>query len=47
MLFMIYSVETTYGINSVTSKPMTPAKNAERRRPLFLMVPILSCFTCS
>jgi hypothetical protein len=44
---LIYSVETTYGINSVISKLMTFVKNAETGRFLFLMVLILSCFTCS
>jgi hypothetical protein len=43
----IYSVETTYGINSVISKLMTFVENAETGRFLFLMVLILSCFTCS
>jgi hypothetical protein len=43
----IYSVETPYGINSVMSKLMTFVKNAETGRFLFLMVLILSCFTCS
>jgi hypothetical protein len=42
-----YSVETTYGINSVISKLMTFVKNAETGRFLFLMVLILSCFTRS
>jgi hypothetical protein len=42
----IYSVETTYGINSVISKLMTFVENAETGQFLFLIV-ILSCFTCS
>jgi hypothetical protein len=41
------SVETTYGINSVISKLMTFVKNAETGQFLFLIVLILSCFTCS
>jgi hypothetical protein len=44
---VLYSVETTYGINSVISKLMTFVKNAETGRFLFLMVLILSCFTYS
>jgi hypothetical protein len=44
---LLYSVETTYGINSVISKLMTFVKNAETGRFLFLMMLILSCFTCS
>jgi hypothetical protein len=43
----IYSVETTYGINSVISKQMTLVENAETGQFLFLMVLILSCFICS
>jgi hypothetical protein len=43
----IYSVETTNGINSVISKLMTFVENAEAGQFLFLIVLILSCFTCS
>jgi hypothetical protein len=43
----LYSVEITYGINSVISKLMTFVKNAETSQFLFFMVLILSCFTCS
>jgi hypothetical protein len=43
----IYSVETTYGINSVISKLMTFVKNAEKGQFLFLIMVILSCFICS
>jgi hypothetical protein len=43
----LYSVETTYGINSVISKLMTFIENAETGQFLFLIVLILSCFTCS
>jgi integrase len=43
----LYSVETTYGINSVISKLVTFVKNAETGRFLFLMMLILSCFTCT
>jgi hypothetical protein len=42
-----YSVEITYGINSVISKLMTFVENAETRQFLFLIMLILSCFTCS
>jgi hypothetical protein len=42
----VYSVETTYGINSVISKLMTFVENAETGKFLFLIVFILSCFTC-
>jgi hypothetical protein len=42
-----YSVETTYGINSVISKLMTLVENAETGQFLFLIVLILSCFICS
>jgi hypothetical protein len=45
--FSIYSVEITYGINSAISKLMTPAENAETGQFLFLIMLILSCFTCS
>jgi hypothetical protein len=44
---VIYSVETNYGINSVISKLMTFVENAETGQFLFLIVLILSCFTCS
>jgi hypothetical protein len=43
----IYSVETTYGINLVMSKQMIFVENAETGQFLFLIVLILSCFTCS
>jgi hypothetical protein len=43
----LYSVETTYGINSVMSKLMTFVENAETGQFLFLIVLILSSFTCS
>jgi hypothetical protein len=43
----IYSVETTYGINSVISNLMTFVENAETRQFLFLVVLILSWLTCS
>jgi hypothetical protein len=42
-----YSVEITYGINSVISKLMTFAENAETGQFLFLIMLILSYFTCS
>jgi hypothetical protein len=42
-----YSVETTYGINSVISKLMTFVENAETGQFLFLIMLILCCFTCS
>jgi hypothetical protein len=45
--FRIYSVETTYRINSVISKRMTFVENAEIGQFLFLIVLILSYFTCS
>jgi hypothetical protein len=44
---LIYSVEITYGINSVISKLMTFAENAETGQFLFLIMLILSYFTCS
>jgi hypothetical protein len=44
---LLYSVETTYGINSVISKLMTFVENAETGQFLFLIVLILSWFTCS
>jgi hypothetical protein len=43
----LYSVETTYGINSVISKIMTFVKNTETGQFLFLIVLIFSYFTCS
>jgi hypothetical protein len=42
-----YSVEITYGINSVISKLMTFVENAETGQFLFLIMLILSYFTCS
>jgi hypothetical protein len=47
LLRILYSVETTYGINSVISKQMTFVKNAEKGRFLFLIMLILSYFICS
>jgi hypothetical protein len=44
---LIYSVEITYGINSVISKLMTFVENAETGQFLFLIMLILSYFTCS
>jgi hypothetical protein len=44
---IIYSVETTYGINSVISKLMTIVENAETGQFLFMIMLILSSFTCS
>jgi hypothetical protein len=44
---LLYSVEITYGINSVISKLMTFAENAETGRFLFLIMLILCYFTCS
>jgi hypothetical protein len=42
------SVETTYGINSVISKLMMIfVENAETGQFLFLIMLILSCFSCS
>jgi hypothetical protein len=41
------SVEITYGINSVISKVMTFAENSETGQFLFLIMLILSYFTCS
>jgi hypothetical protein len=38
MYFLIYSVETSYGINSVISKLMTFVENAETGQFLFLIV---------
>jgi hypothetical protein len=43
----LYSVEITYGINSVISKLMIFAENAETGQFLFLIMLILSYFTCS
>jgi hypothetical protein len=43
----LYSVEITYGINSVISKLMTFAENAETGKFLFLIMLILSYFTFS
>jgi hypothetical protein len=42
---IIYSV--TYGINSVISKLMTIVENAETGQFLFMIMLILSSFTCS
>jgi hypothetical protein len=36
--WLLYSVETTYGINSVISKLMTLVENAETGQFLFLIV---------
>jgi hypothetical protein len=47
LIYLIYSVEITYGINSVISKLMTFAENAETGQFLFLIVLILSYFTSS
>jgi hypothetical protein len=47
IFLLLYSVETTYGINSVISKLMTFVENAETGQFLFLIVLILSWFTCS
>jgi hypothetical protein len=47
LLRITYSVEITYGINSVISKLMTFAENAETGQFLFLIMLILSYFTCS
>jgi hypothetical protein len=43
----IYSVEITYGTNTVISKLMTPVENAETGQflPLIMLTP--SYFTCS
>jgi hypothetical protein len=43
----VYSVETTYGINSVISKLIKLVENAETGQFLFLVMLILSSFTCS
>jgi hypothetical protein len=45
-LWRIYSVEITYGINSVISKLMTFSENGETGQFLFLML-FLSYFTFS
>jgi hypothetical protein len=44
---VLYSVETTYGINSLISKQMTIVENAETGQFVFLIMLILSCLTCS
>jgi hypothetical protein len=44
---ILYSVETTYGINSVISKLMTFVENVETGEILVLIMLILSSFTCS
>jgi hypothetical protein len=44
---ILYSVEITYGINSVISKLMTFLGNAETGPFLFLIMLILSWFICS
>jgi tRNA A37 threonylcarbamoyladenosine synthetase subunit TsaC/SUA5/YrdC len=44
---VLYSVETTYGINSVISKLMTIVEITETGQFLFLIMLILSYFTCS
>jgi hypothetical protein len=43
----LYSVESTYGRNSVISKLMTLIENVETGQFLFLIMLILSSFTCS
>jgi hypothetical protein len=43
----IRCTETTYGMNSVISKLITFVENAETSRFLFLIILILSCYTCS
>jgi hypothetical protein len=43
----VYSVEITYGINSIISKLMTFVENAETGQFLFLVILILSYFSCS
>jgi hypothetical protein len=45
--YQIYSVEITYGINSIISKLMIFVENAETGQFLFLVILILSYFTCS
>jgi hypothetical protein len=42
-----YSVETTYGVDSVMSKLMAFVEGAGTGQFLFLVVLVLSCFTCS
>jgi hypothetical protein len=44
IFLLLYSVETTYGINSVISKLMTFVENAETGQFLFLIALILSCY---
>jgi hypothetical protein len=44
---ILYSVEMTYGINSVISKLMIFVENAETGQFLFFIMLIVSCFTCS
>jgi hypothetical protein len=43
----VYSVETTYGINSVVSKLMIIVEITETGQSLFLTMLILSYFPCS
>jgi hypothetical protein len=43
----LYSVEITYGINSIISKLMTFVESAEIGQFLFLVIRILSYFICS
>jgi hypothetical protein len=47
LLRITYSVEITYGMDSVISELMAFAGNAETGEFLFLIMLILSCFTCS
>jgi hypothetical protein len=42
LFYLLYSAEITYGINSVISKLMTFAENAETGQFLFLIMLILS-----
>jgi hypothetical protein len=44
-IIALYSVKITYGINSVISKLMTFAENAETGQFLFLIILIISYFT--
>jgi hypothetical protein len=44
LLRTLYSVETTYGLNSVISKLMTFSENVETVQFLFLIMLILSSF---
>jgi hypothetical protein len=46
-LLYLYCVEITYGINSIITKLMTFAENAETGQFLFLIMLILSYFSCS